>query len=81
MRLNSTVRYCIGMIITFALFVGVPLTAVKLAPNPVCVREAKVVEITSLQYRDATILLDTGETRIVNQATLKPGDIICAERK
>lgn len=42
-----------------------------------CLDEVTVTEILSLDYRDATIKLSNGNTKVVNQATLKPGDKLC----
>jgi len=44
-----------------------------------CLNRSKVVKILSLDYRDATIMLDSGKIMSVNQATLKIGDTICSE--
>jgi hypothetical protein len=48
-----------------------------------CVASSKVVDILSLEYRDATIKLENGKVVSVNQATLKKGDNYCLayERK
>lgn len=45
-----------------------------------CVKEATVEEILELRYRDAVILLSTGDQVKVNQARLKPGDTYCLKR-
>lgn len=47
--------------------------------RPVCVSNAKVKEILSVQYREATFLLDNGQIETYIQATLKPGDIVCTQ--
>lgn len=49
----------------------------------VCVNSAIVKSIVSINGRSATILLDTGATVVVNQATLAPGSTFCTkyERK
>lgn len=46
-----------------------------------CVGESKVVEILSLRYRSADILLENGMVITVNQATLTVGDNYCYEYK
>jgi hypothetical protein len=48
-----------------------------------CVASSKVVDILTLEYRDATIKLENGQVVRVNQATLKKGDDYCLkyERK
>lgn len=46
-----------------------------------CIKEAKVEIILALKGRDAEILLNTGETKIVNQAHLRPGDTICLKKE
>ena len=43
----------------------------------VCVQTSTVKTILSINYRDATILLENGETKVVNQAKLAPGDKFC----
>lgn len=43
----------------------------------VCTSESMVVDIISLEYRDATIKLANGQIVKVNQATLKKGDSYC----
>lgn len=47
----------------------------------VCTDESKVKAILSIDYRDATILLEDGRKLRVNQASLKPGDTYCVSRK
>ena len=42
----------------------------------VCLEEAVVLDILSVNYRSATILTDKGEV-VLNQATVKDGDTLC----
>lgn len=44
-----------------------------------CVERSPVKEILELRYRDAIILLGNGQKIDVNQATLKPGDLVCSK--
>jgi hypothetical protein len=48
-------------------------------PTEVCTEQSSVKTIDSLDYRSATITLSNGNKMDVYQATLKPGDSICAK--
>jgi hypothetical protein len=63
-----------------ALFLLIDVVALLMPPRPkpVCVESVKVVEIIELKYRDAVIRTSDGKVRTVNQATMKPGDQLCA---
>lgn len=45
-----------------------------------CTKQATVVEIVSINYREASVRLSDDTVRVVNQATLKPGDVYCVTR-
>ncbi len=61
------------------IFIAVPAYIVhdqSVNTHRVCYEEGVVLDILSVNYRDATILTDKGKI-ILNQATVKDGDIIC----
>jgi hypothetical protein len=60
----------LGTALSILLLISTQLTSV-------CTAESKVVDIVSVNYRDATIKLENGQLVTVNQATLKKGDAYC----
>lgn len=67
--------------LTIALIViPVVLISRDLADPQVCAEEAKVKAILSVDYRDATILLEDGRELRVNQSTVKPGQMYCLHK-
>lgn len=73
----SVLRGSIILMILIAIVVCIGWNA-HLHPM-ICVEQTTVKEILELDYRDGVILLSNGETRRVNQATLKPGDSFCVK--
>jgi len=45
----------------------------------VCTEKSNVIQILQLRGRDAIIELSNNETKVVNQAFLKPGDEVCVK--
>jgi len=43
----------------------------------VCLEEGVVSDILSVNYRDATILTVKGREIVLNQSTVKDGDVLC----
>lgn len=78
----SRKRFATGMILLILLILSpVGYLIYDDATNPyVCVKKETVVDILSLNYRSATILLSDNSTVVVNQATLSPGDAYCVKR-
>ena len=61
------------------IFIAIPAYIVHdqaVNTHQVCYEEGVVLDILSVNYRDATILTDKGKI-ILNQATVKDGDVIC----
>lgn len=46
-----------------------------------CIESSKVVDILELRYREAVIKLENGQTIVVDQATLKQGEMFCLAYK
>ncbi|KKL09943.1 hypothetical protein LCGC14_2560800 [marine sediment metagenome] len=63
------------MVILIGIFVYV-IYDEQVNTHLVCHEEAIVLDILKVHYRSATILTDKGE-KILNQATIKDGDVIC----
>lgn len=47
----------------------------------ICVAEKKIRTIVSVDYRTATVQFEDGTHKVIDQGTVKPGDILCAEYK
>jgi len=64
-----------------AVFIALALTLARCNPPAriVCKRSETVKSILELMGRDAVVLLSNDEKLTVNQASLKPGDTVCAE--
>jgi len=67
-----------GSIAALVIF-AITLTYIDAAYPYTCLEHSTVKSILSLNYRDATILLENGSTVAVNQATLKPGEEFCVK--
>jgi len=63
-------------IVIFIGIVGYIIYDETVNTHVVCHEEGVVLDILSVNYRDATILTDKGKI-ILNQATIKDGDTIC----
>lgn len=66
----------VGIFILGILFAA---TMIATAKSPVCLDEKTVIEIISLDYRNADIRLDDNSVITVNQAKLRKGDKFCVK--
>ncbi len=65
-----------GIVVIILGITGYAVYDEEVNTRSVCYEEGIVLDILSVNYRDATILTDKGKV-ILNQATVKDGDTIC----
>ncbi len=66
------------LVLACAVWIGYMLVQAQEHPI-VCVKQAKVVEITAVNYRTATVRLEDGSLKDLMQPTVSPGSPVCIE--